>query len=87
MEISSTELARNIKQILDRVEHRGEEVVIIRNNHRIARLIPGTTHMTALEAMADLFATLSPDAAQDWLQDSRTLPGDDLSQLKNPWDT
>lgn len=66
-----TEFAKNIKKALDRLEFRGEEIIIMRNNHKIARLIPGSYHMTALEAMADLYQTLPPEAAKDWEEDSR----------------
>lgn len=89
IEITSTELARKLKKILDRVEHKGEEVIITRNNHRIARLLPGAGKMTALEAMSDLYATLSPGAAKGWLDESRAFSSQpqNLDQLKNPWGT
>ena len=69
--MTATEFARNIKKSLDRVEFGGEEIIIVRNTHKIARIIPGSPHLTALEAMADLYQTLAPDAATDWVKDSR----------------
>ncbi len=42
------------------------------NKHRIARIIPGSAHLTAIEAMGDLYRTLPEDAAKGWLDDSRT---------------
>ena len=65
--ITVTEFAKNLKKVLDRVEFGGEEIIIVRSNHKIARLIPGSPHMTALEAMADLHRTIPPGAARDWL--------------------
>jgi len=85
-EVSATELARNLKKVLDRLEHGGEEIVVIRNNHPIARMIPGSPHRTALEAMADLHRTLSPGAAEGWVAEgrsARTIADDE----RDPWDS
>jgi antitoxin (DNA-binding transcriptional repressor) of toxin-antitoxin stability system len=84
--ITATEFAKNIKKTLDRLEFAGEEIIIIRNNHKIARLIPGSAHLTALEAMADLYQTLSPEAGQNWLEDSR-MPVQLSDELRDPWDS
>lgn len=84
--ITATEFAKNIKKTLDRLEFFGEEIIILRNNHKIARLIPGSAHMTALEAMADLYQTLPPEAGQDWLEDSR-MPVKLSDELRDPWDS
>jgi len=62
-QITATELARNFKQMMNLVEFHGEELIIIRNNHQVAKIIPGPATMTALEAMADLYRTL-PDEAR-----------------------
>ncbi len=69
--ITATEFAKNIKKTLGRLEFGGEEIIIVRNNHKIARLIPGSPHMTAIEAMADLYRTLPPEAGKDWVEDGR----------------
>ncbi|MEA3436499.1 MAG: type II toxin-antitoxin system Phd/YefM family antitoxin [Thermodesulfobacteriota bacterium] len=84
--MTATEFAKNIKKTLDRVEFGGEEIIILRNNHKIARIIPGSPHMTALEAMADLYQTLPPDAAEDWIDDSR-IPTKLFEELRDPWDS
>ena len=84
-EISSTDLARRLKQVLDEVIYRDEEFVIVRNKQRIARLLPGVEQKTALEAMSDLYRTLPEDAATTWLKESR-MP-EKLDPLKNPWDS
>lgn len=84
--MTATEFAKNIKKTLDRLEFGGEEIIIIRNNHKIARLIPGSAHMTALEAMADLYQTLTPEAGQHWLDDSR-IPVHLSEELRDPWDS
>ncbi|MCD6352873.1 MAG: type II toxin-antitoxin system Phd/YefM family antitoxin [Proteobacteria bacterium] len=84
--MTATEFAKNIKKTLDRLEFGGEEIIIIRNNHKIARLIPGSHHMTALEAMADLYQTLPPDAAQNWREEVR-IHGRLSEEIRDPWDS
>ena len=70
--ISATELARNLRRVLDRVVAEGEEIVIERNHEQIARLISGPGRQNALEAMADLYRALPDDvAAATWEIDAR----------------
>lgn len=85
---TSTDLVRNFRKYLDSVESKGEEIVIVRNNQEIARLVPGPTHQTALEAMADVYRTLPENAAAGWLGDSRSQATDTLEEeLRDPWAT
>jgi antitoxin (DNA-binding transcriptional repressor) of toxin-antitoxin stability system len=83
-EMTVTEFARKLRAIFDRIEHGGEEVVLIRNRHPIARIVPGTPWLTAQEAMGDLYGTLPEDAARDWVKDSRTSAtvGE---ETRDPW--
>jgi len=82
--MTATEFAKNIKKTLDRLEFGREEIILTRNNQKIARIIPGTTHLTALEAMADIYSTLKPEAGEHWLEESRS--GNRLSkELRDPW--
>ena len=46
--LSVTDFSRNLKAMLDLVEFKGEEIVLIRNKHKIARITPGSPHLTAL---------------------------------------
>ena len=69
--VTATELARNFRAMLDKVEFKHEELIVVRNNHEVARIIPGPARMTALEAMVDLHGTLPEDAAKGWLEESR----------------
>ena len=84
--MTATDFAKNIKKTLDRLEFGREEIVITRNNRRIARLLPGSQHMTALEAMADLYCTLPSDAGEDWLNESR-IEKTVAEELLDPWDS
>ncbi|MBI2337330.1 MAG: type II toxin-antitoxin system Phd/YefM family antitoxin [Deltaproteobacteria bacterium] len=82
-EITSTKLGRQLRQVLDWVESKGEEVVVTRNKQRIACIIPGPARMTALEALSDLYRTLPEKAAPGWLE---KRPKQNLNSLHNPWD-
>lgn len=79
-----TEFVRKLKTIFDRIEYKGEEVILVRNKHRIARIVPGSAHLTAVEAMGDLYRTLPDDAARGWLEDSR-LPAKVDGEARDPW--
>lgn len=83
--ITATELARNLRQVLDNIMSTHEEYVIERNHQQIARIIPGPGSQTALEAMADLYRTLPEDAAGNWLKESRDIEGILDEEIRNPW--
>ena len=84
--ITATELARNLRQVLDRLAVGGEEIVIERNHQMVARILPGTSRQTALEAMADLYRTLPADAATGWLESGRKALGNKLDKdVRDPW--
>ncbi len=84
VEMTVTEFSRNLSTVFDRIEYKHEEIVLFRHNHRIARVIPGSFSLTALEAMGDLYQTLPDDAGKDWLNDS-TIPGSLQDEMKDPW--
>jgi len=86
VEMTVTEFSRNLSTIFNRIEYKNEEIVLLRHNHRIARLIPGSFALTALEAMSDLYRTLSEDAGKDWLEES-IIPGSIDSEMRDPWDS
>ncbi|MDH3403583.1 MAG: type II toxin-antitoxin system Phd/YefM family antitoxin [Acidobacteriota bacterium] len=86
-QVTATELARNLREVLDRVEFQREEHLVWRNQHQIARIVPGPAHQTAEEAMGDLYRVLSEDAGADWVRDSRDREGLRLDELRNPWDS
>lgn len=69
--ITATELSRNMRQILNQLLIEGQIFIIERNHREIGRLIPGPGRQTAIEAMADLYQTLSPDIGHVWKKDSR----------------
>ncbi|MEI6209445.1 MAG: type II toxin-antitoxin system Phd/YefM family antitoxin [Desulfuromonadales bacterium] len=82
--VTATDFSRNLRVMLNRVEFQHEELLIVRNNFPVARLLPGTATMTAAEAFADLYRTLPKEAGEHWLADSRI---DDMmnGEVRNPW--
>ena len=85
-EMTVTDFTRNLRKIFDRIEHNGEEIVLIRNNHRIARIIPGSANMTARDAMSDLYRTLPEDAGNTWSHESQ-LPQNLQEEVEDKWDS
>jgi antitoxin (DNA-binding transcriptional repressor) of toxin-antitoxin stability system len=85
VEMTVTEFAKKLRAVFDRIEHKGEEIVLMRNKHRIARIIPGSPHLTAIEAMGDLYRTLPEDAAEGWLEESRAA-AKVSEESRNPWE-
>ena len=84
LSVSVTEFSRKIKTMLDLVEFKGEEIILIRNKHKIARITPGSAHLTAIEAMSDLYRTLPDGAANDWEADGRVEGS--LEEVADPWE-
>lgn len=85
IEITVTKFSRNLRKMFDRIEYGKEEIILVRKKQRIARIIPGSSHLTAQEAMRSLYKTLTDAAAENWLQESR-LP-DTLEGVENKWDS
>ncbi len=83
--ITATELARNLRQVLDQLVSDQEEIVVERNQQQVARILPVPGRQTALEAMADLYRTLPEDAAAWWLDESRH--GALSEEIRDPWGT
>jgi PHD/YefM family antitoxin component YafN of YafNO toxin-antitoxin module len=84
--VTATDLARNFRTMLDSVEFRHEELLVMRNNHAVARVIPSPATMTAQEVFSDLYRLLPENAAKDWLADSRS---DDIrcNEVSDPWES
>ncbi len=84
--VTATELARRLREILDDVEFHRKSVTIIRNKRPIARLLPGAQEMTARQAMCDLHGIVGDEAAEGWQEDRRTGRTLDI-EMKDPWAT
>lgn len=81
--ITATEMGRNLSRVLDRLEFAGEEMAIVRNQHVIGRILPGTPRMTAREALSDLFGALTSAEGAAWLKDSRKPRASE--RMRDPW--
>ena len=84
--ITATEMARQLRAVLDRVEFRGESVTVVRNKREIARIVPGAQELRAREAFMDIQGLVGEEAAATWYADSRndrTLQG----ELRDPWNS
>lgn len=81
--ISATELARNTREILDKVATRGETLAIERNHSVIAQIMPPQLTMTAAQALAGLsLPMLTLPQANAWLKDSKDGFGE---TVHDPW--
>ena len=86
--LSVTEVARNFSAVLDAVERNQEEIVLVRNQRQIARLVPEAPSHDALEVFGDLYRTLddeTADALVAALRDHRRSRRGRVSELRNPW--
>lgn len=85
------ELTENLQKNPKWLECRREEITVVQNNRRVARIIPEPARpeparLSAREVMADLYQTLSHEAGDDWTRDSR-MAGNLKEQLRDPWDS
>jgi hypothetical protein len=80
-----TDFARDMNHVLNMVEYRGEEVLLMRNKKKLAKIIPQGVENTALEVFSDLYRTLPEVAAESWLQDSRSVST--RNEMRNPLDS
>jgi antitoxin (DNA-binding transcriptional repressor) of toxin-antitoxin stability system len=83
-----TEVARNFSAVMDGVESDQEEIVLVRNQKPIARLVPEPPEMTAIEMLGDLYRTLddgTADALASAIKSARKSSRGTLKELRNPW--
>jgi prevent-host-death family protein len=86
--LTVTEVARNFSAVVDSVQEDQEEVVLVRNNKPVARLVPEPAAQTALEVLGDLYRTLDDDTAEalsEAIRSNRKTKRGTLKELRNPW--
>ncbi len=86
--LSATEVARNFSSVLDRLERDQEEIVLVRNRRRVARLVPEAQRQDAMEVFGDLYRTLDDKTAEALsrvISSQRKSRRGRVSELKNPW--
>ena len=86
--LSVTEVARNFSAVLDAVERDQEEILLVRNQRHVARLVPEAPRQDALAVFGDLYRTLddeTADALSAALTSQRKRPRGRVSELRQPW--
>jgi antitoxin (DNA-binding transcriptional repressor) of toxin-antitoxin stability system len=74
--------------VLDAVERGHEEIVLVRNERRVARLVPEPPHQDALSVLGDLYRTLDDETAKALstaIGSHRKGRHGRVSELRNPW--
>lgn len=83
--ITATELARNLRAVLDRVRETGEAYIVERAGQPVVQVSPTPGEQSAAQALADLYRMLPPDAAESWLEDARRGRASLDDELRDPW--
>ena len=85
---SATEVARNFSAVLDAVERDQEEIILIRNQRQVARLVPEAPRQDALAVFGDLYRTLddeTADALSAAIASERKGRRGRVAELRDPW--
>jgi len=61
--LSATDVARNFSAVLDAVERDQEEIILVRNQRQVARLVPEAPRQDALAVFGDLYRSLDDETA------------------------
>jgi len=86
--LSVTEVARHFSEVIDSVEQKQEEIVLVRNRKQVARLVPEAPSQNALEVFGDLYRTLDDkiaEALSSAISTARKNRRGRISELRNPW--
>jgi prevent-host-death family protein len=86
--LSVTDVARNFSAVLDAVERDQEEVVLVRNQRHVARLVPEAPRQDALSVFGDLYRTLDDQTAQALsaaIASNRKSRRGRVAELRDPW--
>jgi len=84
------EAVRNFSAVLVSLESKQEEILLVRNDHPVARLVPEPESMDAVSVFGDLHGTLDDETASEMLRGieaSRSKSIMTINQLRNPWDS
>jgi len=84
--LTATTVARSFSRLLDSLEQGGDEIVVTRNKHPVAKLVPGAPHMNAIEALCDIYCTLDDSEGSAWLNDIRSGERQRVAETRDPWE-
>jgi len=86
--LSVTDVARNFSAVLDAVERDQEEIVLVRNQRHVARLVPEAPRHDALSVFGDLYRTLDDQTAEALaaaIASNRKSRRGRVAELRDPW--
>jgi antitoxin (DNA-binding transcriptional repressor) of toxin-antitoxin stability system len=86
--LSATEVARNFSAVLDALERDQEEIVLVRNQRPVARLVPEAPQQDALIVFGDLYRRLddeTADALSAAIASQRKRKRGRVDEVRNPW--
>ncbi len=86
--LTVTEVARNFSAVMDGLERDQQEIIVVRNQKTIARLVPEPPEQNALEVLGDLYRTLDDKTADALIQAmgiAKRGKGTTVDSLRNPW--
>jgi prevent-host-death family protein len=86
--LSVTEVARNFSAVIDAVERDQEEIVLVRNQRHVARLVPEAPRQDALAVFGDLYRTLDDETAEALsaaIASNRKSRRGRVAELRDPW--
>ena len=85
---SATDVARNFSAVLDALERDQEEILLVRNQRLVARLVPEAPSQDALTVFGDLYRTLDDDTAAALsaaIAVQRRARRGRVTELRDPW--
>ena len=85
---TATDVARNFSAVLDALERDQEEIVLVRNQRRVARIVPEPPVQDALMVFGDLYRTLDDDTADALsaaIASGRKRRRGRVAELRDPW--
>lgn len=80
--MTAEEFARDVRNVLDGFEREKDEVVIMRDETLVARLVPGGRLITLGEAIDRLGGVLTDEEGEALLQDMREMEDAEVSILR-----
>jgi prevent-host-death family protein len=86
--LSVTDVARDFSAVLDAVERDQEEVVLVRNQRHVARLVPEAPRQDALSVFGDLYRMLDDQTAEALsaaIASTRKSRRGRVAELRDPW--
>ncbi len=85
--LSVTNVTRSFSAIIDAVERDQEEIVLVRNNRQVARLVPDAPRQDAISVFGDVYRTLddgTADALATAIETRRKNRRGRVSELRDP---